>query len=743
MTVSTTLDRQYFDANGVNVNFPFNFKFLDNADIYVWLIAPDGTATPQFLTTNYTLTGALNDAGGQVTMIVAPPLTVPATRVLVQRVVSQVQPTSIRNQGKFFAEVHENVFDRLTMLIQQALSGVANSMQLNAAGTAWDFRGKKGANAANPTAAQDVATLSWVQSYIGGLISTGGGPANLAANVLYVDPYGVPKVVQDMSGDQGGKLNGYKAPGTNTVKRDIYEKVRREIELGDYVSGGADNTVQFQNMLADIPNKTVSRMISIPGLTASYSGTTPRVITRAGDYSISATLNPPAYLRMEGEMAFITMNNAALDIFSALAYQWEIDGFVLIGGRHQIDYFNDNINSTMIDLRHIDFFLSSGFAVNTRATGGVYTHLSTEASIYKSRIMNCRQAINNACDSMTLKNSWVQPSKTNMAASTAVFVNKGASALDPDCFTRLKIQDTFLIPDLGVEGVDRVNSVRWVDNYGSFLADHARFGGENGGIPIVWHHQAPNTAFPLNTTEVILRNSALFCGPDARIDSCVLGIVGQVPNTFIVEGCPGPVGRPLIANLSSTDLTAYFAAFEAASGKKAYEYFKVQVDVDTNDINAYVPLRPIMPNGMYPYLVKGRSTKVRKQTQSITNAFAANLVSFSTVIADNLGAFAIANPTRLVMPGGCSKMIINASVVMDVNAAAKVISVDVVDSGGTFVDGVTMNYGINPDSDRIKLVVEVSGVPGSYWSLRIRHLAAAALNMIDCQVKITPTDLIV
>lgn len=129
MTVTTTLDRQEFNGDGANKVFPFNFRFFTNDQIKVSTISPDGFVVPQAETTHYTLTGANLSGGGVVTMIIAPPLTVPPTKILIQRVIVPVQPTSIRNQGSFFPQIHEDVFDRLTMLIQQAIAGVANSDQ--------------------------------------------------------------------------------------------------------------------------------------------------------------------------------------------------------------------------------------------------------------------------------------------------------------------------------------------------------------------------------------------------------------------------------------------------------------------------------------------------------------------------------------------------------------------------------------------------------------------------------------
>jgi hypothetical protein len=537
-------------------------------------------------------------------------------------------------------------------------------------------------------------------------------------------------------------------PGANTAVRSLYSKVQREIEFAGYVAGGADDTVQFKNMLADIPNKTTSRLITIGGLKSSYSATTPRVIVRSADLNVSDELAIPAYVNLEGEEVLITQKGGVTkDIFAGVAYQWQIQGFNFVGGRNPINFHNDNINSSMVEIKHCDIMLADGFAINTFATGtdalgNAWSHLSTECNLHKVRILSCKQAINNACDHMSISQSWIQQDKSNMAPSTAAIINKGTSPSDPNALTRLHIKDTFMIPNMGVVGTDRVPNVRWVDNYGSFTASHTRFGGESGGMQIVAHIGAPNTQFPWNSTEVQLLQCFLFSGPDGLPDSCVLAIQGHIPNRFVMRDCTGPVSGPIIANLSSTNIPAYMAAFEAATGRKAYEYFKILIDNVNHDLNAYSPQRQIIPASLQPYSLRGRSTKIRKTNQSTATGLAVvtNIVSFATIVDDNVGAFSLTNPDRLVMPNGCSKMTISVSVVMAVDGAAKYIAVELVNEGGAYVDGEGEPKGVNPDKDRIKCVFKVSGSPGQYWRLRIRHNAAGPLNMDDCQVDISPND---
>lgn len=205
MTLTTTLDRQEFPGDGANKNFPFNFKFFDNSQIYVYLIDTAGAVVVKTINVDYTLSGAMSPFGGTVSMSVAPPLNY---RVLVRRILPLSQPTSIRNQGAFFPAIHEDVFDRLTMQIQQASAIANDSLQLDLPGLYWDALGKRITRVADPVSAQDAATKNSVEQYVGSILSTGQGPVNNASNVLYVAPDGTPKTVQNMSGPGGAYLIG-------------------------------------------------------------------------------------------------------------------------------------------------------------------------------------------------------------------------------------------------------------------------------------------------------------------------------------------------------------------------------------------------------------------------------------------------------------------------------------------------------------------------------------------------------
>lgn len=116
MTVSTIGSVAEFDTNGVTTNYPFYFKFLANEDLVVTYVDPLGVSSTLTLGTHYTANGAGNDNGGSIVTTLA--LAGPG-QLVVSREMDAFQQTSLRNQGKFLAETHEDVFDKLTMLIQQ------------------------------------------------------------------------------------------------------------------------------------------------------------------------------------------------------------------------------------------------------------------------------------------------------------------------------------------------------------------------------------------------------------------------------------------------------------------------------------------------------------------------------------------------------------------------------------------------------------------------------------------------
>lgn len=193
MTVSTIGSIAEFDTNGVTTNYPFYFKFLANEDLVVTYVNPAGVSSVLTLGTNYTVNGAGNDLGGSIVTTTA--LAGPG-QLVVSREMDAYQQTSLRNQGKFLAETHEDVFDRLTMLIQQALSGFSRSLNRPFGKDYFYAEGRRIANVHDPEAPQDAATKAYTEEYVTNLLSQFSGAINNAANILYAYPGGVARTQQ-------------------------------------------------------------------------------------------------------------------------------------------------------------------------------------------------------------------------------------------------------------------------------------------------------------------------------------------------------------------------------------------------------------------------------------------------------------------------------------------------------------------------------------------------------------------
>lgn len=133
MTISTTASRISYNGNGVTVAFAFPYRFLQNADLVVIRVAASGTETTLVLGTDYTVTGADDDAGGTVTCTTAP---VTGSRLVIYRSMDITQEVDYITGDSFPAETHERALDRLTMIVQQQQDAIDRSAKLSETSTA-------------------------------------------------------------------------------------------------------------------------------------------------------------------------------------------------------------------------------------------------------------------------------------------------------------------------------------------------------------------------------------------------------------------------------------------------------------------------------------------------------------------------------------------------------------------------------------------------------------------------------
>jgi lysophospholipase L1-like esterase len=123
MTVSATDNSKRFHGSNSTGPFTWTFRFMANTDMKVYRIPLPDELNPageiRLLLAegdDYTISGAATYAGGSLTLSTA---LATGEDLLIQRATVATQKVSIRNQGSnFLPEVHEDVFDRLTMISQ-------------------------------------------------------------------------------------------------------------------------------------------------------------------------------------------------------------------------------------------------------------------------------------------------------------------------------------------------------------------------------------------------------------------------------------------------------------------------------------------------------------------------------------------------------------------------------------------------------------------------------------------------
>jgi hypothetical protein len=510
--------------------------------------------------------------------------------------------------------------------------------------------------------------------------------------------------------------------------------------LGD---GVTDDTAEIQLAINYIGGRQGYQTID-GAVTGGYVSTALPLHFYSSKYLIGDTLACPSYFIAIGYNSVITQSNSAKDIFScATAYQWDIRGFNFSKGRHQLYLENNNIDVTRWNVEGCTFSLSYNYAIKTWPTLGATSHLSAILQIKNCAFYKPKQILLNYCDNATIEDSWVFVSKDNFTANTAVFVNASTTS---DGFPKLNMKNMFGVPSMGTQGVDRLANVRWIDlNKGGISAVVCRFGGEFAGMPTIYNYAAPSATTPFIGASILVDDCLVSSGPSAASDSGIVVLNGQIPNSITIINNAGAVEAPYVINYAAgiASFPTYFSNYETATGRKAWELIKIKIDNNQSFGSAGTIYFESIPSGIRNYVNNFRQTKIsRATTQVLANAFANNYVSFSTVAHDTQGGFAIANPTRILMPPGATRLRVNVYMNLDGGWTGNTLGARLENSSAVIVAAWSIATNANADNTAYTFTAEVEGIAGEYYQLNVQQNSAAGQNLIGCVVTTSAVDFI-
>jgi len=169
MTVSTVVNHEQYVGNGTTTVFPYRFRILSSSHMVVTVSDTYGAIRTLSLDTDYKITGVGLVSGGTVVLVNALPEN---WQISLERDLPAVQETDLRNQGRFFAETHEDAFDYLTMLVQKSLSFFSLALRKPSfISRYYDAQGNRITNLADPADAQDAVNNRSMRAYVDAAIA--------------------------------------------------------------------------------------------------------------------------------------------------------------------------------------------------------------------------------------------------------------------------------------------------------------------------------------------------------------------------------------------------------------------------------------------------------------------------------------------------------------------------------------------------------------------------------------------
>jgi hypothetical protein len=301
-----------------------------------------------------------------------------------------------------------------------------------------------------------------------------------------------------------------------------------------------------------------SALVTVPVLT----------IPNGWRVKVQGNLPIPTFLVADGKASIESLDNTK-DIFvGADSYKVYFGYLNFLGGKTQVRLQNNNINSGTWTLDTCTFEGSNDYAVQFLNTSVSYGVTSTQPILINCNFIRCKRGVKSQADHTFHLGGWLQPEGDFFDADTAFMWTCGLYSIN-------------LV--MTIPGGTFPARARWFDCWGAVRGLQTRFGGEGGGLPVVYWFATP-TRYLTGTAESIemgvsFDQCLLYGGNGSRPDRGVVNFRGQMPPIVRITNSIGGIVCPYLVNESApnggiADLTAYLASLKTAwSGDDLYQDF--------------------------------------------------------------------------------------------------------------------------------------------------------------------------
>lgn len=359
--------------------------------------------------------------------------------------------------------------------------------------------------------------------------------------------------------DKGAALMQWLLEYTGTVALRQELKNTERVSVASFgVTGIGDDTVAMQKAIAWQLAKRSTWNPSIGGGGGSALVNCPVLtIPNGWHVLVQGDLQPPCFLVAEGRASIESLDNTK-DIFAGSDSYKSYFGYLnFVHGKTQIRLQNANINSGTWTCDTCTFEGANDYAVQFLNTSGSYPVTSTQPILINCNFIRCKRGVKSQADHTFHLGGWMQPEGDFFDANTGFIWTNGLYT----------INWVMTIP-----GGTFPARARWFDCWGAVRGQGTRFGGEGGGLPIVYWFATPNR-YTLGSPEnidmgVSFDQCLLYGGNAARTDRGIVNTRGQLPPIIRVTNSLGGITCPYITNESGAnggipDITAYLVALKA------------------------------------------------------------------------------------------------------------------------------------------------------------------------------------